>query len=558
LQSIVGRAHVLTDPRRTRRFSRGFRSGGGPAAAVVRPGSLLELWRVLRECVAAGRIIIMQAANTGLTGGSTPDSGGYDREVVIINTLRLSRLYLLRGGREVLCLAGCTLHQLERALEPMGREPHSVIGSSCIGASVVGGISNNSGGALIRRGPAYTQMALFARLDANGELRLTNHLDIDLGEDPERLLERLDRGAFGEEDLAASSGRVGSDHDYQRRVRDVDADSPARFNADERCLYEASGSAGKLAIFAVRLETFPKDATTRTFYIGTNDPAVLTGIRRRVLKDFGSLPIAAEYMHRGAFDLAQRYGKSLFLLIHYLGTSQLPRFLALNAWFESIAGSRMASAAGRLLQRLSALLPRHLPVRMLRFRERYEHHLMLKVASGEIDETRACLKSMFASAEGDFFECDGGEARKAFLHRFVAAGAAIQYRDLHGDQVEDIVALDIALRRNDRDWFETLPPDLAAAIEAPVYYGHFFCHVFHQDYIVRKGQDCAAIKARLCALLEARRAEYPAEHNVGHSYAAKPPLVRFYRELDPCNCFNPGIGKTPRYACWQVPEVSDS
>ena len=32
-------------------------------------------------------------------------------------------------------------------------------------------------------------------------------------------------------------------------------------------------------------------------------------------------------------------------------------------------------------------------------------------------------------------------------------------------------------------------------------------------------------------------------HNVGHVYRAKPPLTAFYRSLDPCNRFNPGIGQ---------------
>jgi hypothetical protein len=35
----------------------------------------------------------------------------------------------------------------------LGRAPHSVIGSSCLGASIVGGVANNSGGALVKRGP---------------------------------------------------------------------------------------------------------------------------------------------------------------------------------------------------------------------------------------------------------------------------------------------------------------------------------------------------------------------------------------------------------------------
>ena len=49
LRGIVGRRHVLNDPRATRRYRRGYRFGEGAAEAVVRPGSLVELWRVLCE-----------------------------------------------------------------------------------------------------------------------------------------------------------------------------------------------------------------------------------------------------------------------------------------------------------------------------------------------------------------------------------------------------------------------------------------------------------------------------------------------------------------------------
>ena len=72
LRGAVGAGHVLTGDKATRRFRRGYRFGDGPVLAVVRPGTLLELWRALQAAVEGGAAIILQAANTGLTGGSTP------------------------------------------------------------------------------------------------------------------------------------------------------------------------------------------------------------------------------------------------------------------------------------------------------------------------------------------------------------------------------------------------------------------------------------------------------------------------------------------------------
>ena len=75
---------------------------------------------------------------------------------------------------------------------------------------------------------------------------------------------------------------------------------------------------------------------------------------------------------------------------------------------------------------------------------------------------------------GNYFVCSEEEGRKAFLHRFAIAGAAIRYRDTHRSEVEDIVALDIALRRNDREWVEQLPAEMEKKIIHKLYYGHFF------------------------------------------------------------------------------------
>lgn len=248
-----------------------------------------------------------------------------------------------------------------------------MIGSSCIGASVMGGISNNSGGALIHRGPAYTQLALYARIDEAGEIQLVNHLGVNLGDDPMTILQRLDRGKFTDADLEHDPNRAASDHNYKLRVREIDADTAGRFNADPARLFEVSGSAGKVMTFAVRLDTFPKEAQTETFYIGTNDTAELTKIRRHILAHFSDVPVEGEYLHRVAFDIAEKYGKDTFLAIRILGTGWLPTLFAMKGRFDALAGRfgfLPRDLSDKIMQMASALFPRHLPKRMMQYRDK--------------------------------------------------------------------------------------------------------------------------------------------------------------------------------------------
>ena len=272
-------------------------------------------------------------------------------------------------------------------------------------------------------------------------------------------------------------------------------------------------------------------------------------LRRTMLRHFAALPIAGEYMHRGAFDIADRYGRDTFRAIERLGTDRLPRLFAAKAWVDGATGRFVRNLSDRVLQRAGALLGDHLPRRMRDFRDRFEHHLLLKMPRADAQATAALLDTLLP---GGWFECSAEEAAKAFLHRFVAAGAAVRYRAVHADTVEDIVALDVALPRNARDWAEVLPDDLGGKVVDTLYYGHFFCHVFHRDYIVRKGVDPLAFEHALWERLDAVGAQYPAEHNVGHLYPAKPALAGFYRSLDPRNQLNPGIGHMPRERGWEA------
>jgi len=553
LVSIVGRRHVVTNKRKTDFYRRGFRSGHGSALAVVFPATLIQQWNCLKLCVDQDKIVIMQAANTSLTEGSTPSGDDYDREIVIFNTRRMSKIIIVDQGTQIISFPGATLNALEKLLKPLKRSPHSIIGSSCIGASIIGGVANNSGGALVKRGPAYTEFALFAQLNLNGDLELVNHLGVKgLGCSPEEILTNLENDQLAD-GCIENDGKIASDRVYADRVRDIDANSPSRYNADKRRLFEASGCAGKLAVFAVRMDTYPIAEKEQTFYIGTDDPNLLAQLRRDILSDFTSLPESAEYMHRDCFDAAEKYGKDTFLLIDYLGTDFMPRLFAIkgviDAYLNKIAWLPKF-LVDRILQFIVRFWPQHLPKRMLDFRDRYEHHLILKMSDAGIMETQSYLDEVFgpttSNHSGDFFACTNHEARKAYLHRFVAAGAAIRYQIIHSKDIGEILALDIALRRNEQSWAEELPREIRKNIAASFYYGHFLCHVFHQDYVLKKDGDAGAIKKAMLKILDRRGAKYPAEHNMGHLYRAEKNLRKFYETLDPTNSFNPGIGKTSK------------
>ncbi|MEM9846144.1 MAG: D-lactate dehydrogenase, partial [Pseudomonadota bacterium] len=256
--------------------------------------------------------------------------------------------------------------------------------------------------------------------------------------------------------------------------------------------------------------------------------------------------VSAEYMHAEAYDISKEFGKDTLIMIDKLGTDRLPAIFAIKGFLDARLNKwRLlpGNMIDRVMQLVSKLWPNPLPKRMEAFRDRFDHHLILKMRDEGIAEAEAYLKDALNGDDADWFACDAREGKIAGLHRFAAAGAAVRYMAVNESRVADIIPLDIALRRNDRDWFEVLPPEIEEAISHKLYYGHFFCHVLHQDYVVKQGYDPKGIKAKMLELLDKRGAKYPAEHNVGHLYAAEEPLAEHYRCCDPTNSLNPGLGK---------------
>ncbi|MDA9907978.1 D-lactate dehydrogenase [Flavobacteriaceae bacterium] len=552
-KKILGEKYILTSESSKYAHRKGYRYGIGEAFAVVKPGNLLESWKVLELCVDAGFIVIMQAANTGLTGGSTPYGAHYDRPIVIINTMRIDDIHFIDEGKQIIALPGSTLFDLENKLAPIGREPHSVIGSTSIGASIVGGVCNNSGGSLIQRGPAYTELSIYAQVNDKGELKLINDLGVELGSSPEEILTNLQEKNYTSNQVQFPD-KLASDNEYEKRLRAIDQNTPARFNADKRRLYGVSGSAGKVAVFAVRLDTYPAAKKNKVFYIGTNEPDVLWKMRRDILSNFKNIPTTGDYLHRACYDATKKYSKDNFIVIHKLGTSFIPTLFSLKRKVDLIA-SRFKfmpdKFSDRLMQFLSEFWPNHLPRRMEEFRDLYEHHWIIETSDESIDESREYFEAFFKKHEGDFFECTDKEGKKAVLHRFVAGSAIGRYHAIHQKEVGPMMSIDVAFPRNEKEWFENLPSEIEDQLEIKLHYGHLFCHVFHQNYIVKKGVDAKALKRKLLKTFDERGAEYPAEHNVGHEYSAKPVLINFYKELDPTNIFNTGIGNTSKHKYWE-------
>ena len=553
LKLISGDKYVITSKWGKEPFSKGWRYGEGETLAVVKPGTLLEIWKVLQKCVEHNVIVIMQAANTGLTGGSTPFGKDYDRSIVVINTLRINSIQIIENGKQIIALPGSTLYDLESKLKPLGKEPHSVIGSTSIGASIVGGVCNNSGGSLVHRGPAYTEFALYAKVNKDGKLELVNELDINLGSNPEEILLNLENNNYTSSDILKSK-KLGSDDKYSEIVRGIDENTAARFNADNRLLYSASGSAGKIAVFALRLDTYKAPKKSKVFYIGSNNQDDFWKIRREILSNFKELPRLGDYMHRDCYDAAKKYSKDTFIVIEKLGTNFLPSLFELKRIVDIIAEKVKflpEKFSDKLMQFLSNFWPNHLPKKMEAFRDQFEHHWIIEMTDEGINEAEIYFKDFFKNKKGDFFICNSHEGKKAMLHRYVSASAIGRYQALNKNNIGEMMSLDIAFPRNEKNWLEILPQDINDKLELKFYYGHLFCHVFHHNYILKKGVDAKKLKKELLEIYDKRGAEYPAEHNVGHEYKAMPVLTEFYKKLDPTNFFNPGIGQTSKLKNWK-------
>jgi FAD/FMN-containing dehydrogenase len=147
LLAIVGPTGVLSG-QAAAGYEQGARYGSGRALCVVRPRSTDEVQGVVRFCAEQRIRLVVQGANTGLTGASTPDASG-EQVVLSMERMRSTRI-VDAPGRTVTVDAGVTLEDLNEALRP-----HDLWFPVDLGANpqVGGMIAANTGGTrLIRYG----------------------------------------------------------------------------------------------------------------------------------------------------------------------------------------------------------------------------------------------------------------------------------------------------------------------------------------------------------------------------------------------------------------------
>ncbi len=148
LQAVVGAAHVLSEGDLSAWELDWRKRARGKALAVVRPAKVQEVADVVKACAAAGVSIVPQGGNTGLVGGSTPDSSGRQ---IVLSLQRMHAIRQLDGANLTMTVeAGCILQTLQETAEKAGfLFPLSLAaeGSCTLG----GNLATNAGGTQVVR-----------------------------------------------------------------------------------------------------------------------------------------------------------------------------------------------------------------------------------------------------------------------------------------------------------------------------------------------------------------------------------------------------------------------
>lgn len=273
----------------------------------------------------------------------------------------IDTVFPIDNGERVVCLSGAGLASLQQFVEQNfpERESHSVLGSTFLNPTTAAGIAFGSGGTQMRKGPSYTERALYLKVvpDKFGKstVKIVNTLGIE-GLDNEEgefdshirydgVIRKLDKYVKSVKEgltntMKKSNDSYGkkaaSDRDYKNRLC-MHESEVNRYNADTRGC-DCNRSEGKVLILASVHDTFPKPASAKTFWISFDKFDTALQFRRRVCLDNpNDLPVSMEYMDRDSFDVIDRSGRVLGNTIKAVGTSSpvVRNLWNMKLWIES-------------------------------------------------------------------------------------------------------------------------------------------------------------------------------------------------------------------------------
>jgi len=540
LGNIVGSSYVRKNYKQ-----KGSRLGHGTALAYVQPGTLKEAVEVLQVCVKADVAILPQGANTSLTGGSVPNEHALDRPTVVINLRRLKKIMPIgEKAEQVLCFSGAGISDLKEDLaKNYNRDSHSVLGSLFLNPSVGAGVAYGSGGTQIRKGPAWTQRALFCKVTEKGEVEVVNTLGLKDGGDPMGFLQGRDQ--LKVEDLDPACTAPASWPAYAENVRKIDG-SVARYNADTTGI-DCNRSEGKVLILATLHDSFPMPKKDRLVWVSCKDYATCQALKKEVaLQSKTTMAKQCEYMNREVFEGVDQAGRILIYMIQLLGMQRLEPLWNIKLMVELVPLPFTDIICDKFLWWFNNVLPKPLPKVLLDLGAEYDHHMLIEFgeySDGEVDRLQKSLDDFVASkpaGQVKYHICEKGyEANRAAWYRFVVAPAFRTYAVGKGLQG---LSIDYALPKRFSEYPDL--PEKEYPIKNRWVYSHFGCNVFHEDFTFGPDVNVDKAKYAIKHAVEDTGGKLPAEHGHGTEYYAPADMQERWKKTDPLNVLNPGVGRT--------------
>lgn len=149
LKDAVGPTGYLTDPADIAPYCKSWRDDWqGDVPVVLRPKTTAELAQLVKICAETGTRIVPQGGNTGLTGGSQPNT---NRTEVVISTARMKQVRSVDTLNDTITVeAGVILADIQRIAADHDRLFPLSLGAE--GSCQIGGnISTNAGGTQVIR-----------------------------------------------------------------------------------------------------------------------------------------------------------------------------------------------------------------------------------------------------------------------------------------------------------------------------------------------------------------------------------------------------------------------